>query len=161
MARLTWLDMGLVPAALFVCLSILICVKETGHGGFLQVLCLLTAKHRYTIYRDKYFYPSGIFSVPLFPSPTWRQRSILRRDGIALLRFVVATLFYLQYFVAVCTYSSTVTNFWHQFQLAFFLFELRHCNPTPYCGYVDWIGLAQDRDRWRTLMSAVMNFRVP
>ena len=28
------------------------------------------------------------------------------------------------------------------------------------CGYVDWIGLAQDRDRWRTLVSAVMNFRV-
>ena len=26
------------------------------------------------------------------------------------------------------------------------------------CGYVDWIGLAQDRDRWRTLVSAVMNF---
>ena len=22
------------------------------------------------------------------------------------------------------------------------------------CGYVDWIGLAQDRDRWRTLVSA-------
>jgi len=29
------------------------------------------------------------------------------------------------------------------------------------CGYMDWIGLAQDRDRWRTLMSAVMNLRVP
>ena len=29
------------------------------------------------------------------------------------------------------------------------------------CGYVDWIGLAQDRDRWRTLVSAVMNFWVP
>jgi len=26
------------------------------------------------------------------------------------------------------------------------------------CGYVDWIGLAQDRDRWRTLVSAVMTF---
>ena len=29
------------------------------------------------------------------------------------------------------------------------------------CGYIDWIGLAQDRDRWRTLVSAVMNLRVP
>ena len=26
--------------------------------------------------------------------------------------------------------------------------------------YKDWIGLAQDRDRWRTLVSAVMNLRV-
>jgi len=29
------------------------------------------------------------------------------------------------------------------------------------CGYVDCIGLAQDRDRWRTLVGAVMNFGVP
>ena len=29
------------------------------------------------------------------------------------------------------------------------------------CGYVDWIGLAQDMDSWRTLVSAVMNLRVP
>jgi len=29
------------------------------------------------------------------------------------------------------------------------------------CGYVDWIGLALDRDSWRTLVSAVMNLRVP
>jgi len=28
------------------------------------------------------------------------------------------------------------------------------------CGYMDWIGLAQDRDRWRTLVSVVMNLRV-
>jgi len=25
------------------------------------------------------------------------------------------------------------------------------------CGYMDWIGLAQDRDRWRMLVSVVMN----
>ena len=29
------------------------------------------------------------------------------------------------------------------------------------CGYVDWIGMAQDRDKWRKLVSAVMNLRVP
>jgi len=29
------------------------------------------------------------------------------------------------------------------------------------CGYMDWIGLAQGRDRWRTLVSTVMNLRVP
>jgi hypothetical protein len=26
---------------------------------------------------------------------------------------------------------------------------------------VNWIGLAQDRDKWRVVMSAVMNVRVP
>jgi hypothetical protein len=29
------------------------------------------------------------------------------------------------------------------------------------CGCEDWIGLAHDRDRWRALVSAAMNFRVP
>jgi hypothetical protein len=29
------------------------------------------------------------------------------------------------------------------------------------CGYMDWIGLAQDRDRWRPFVSAVMNLGVP
>ena len=28
------------------------------------------------------------------------------------------------------------------------------------CGCMDWIGLAQDRDRWRTVVSAVMNLPV-
>jgi len=28
-------------------------------------------------------------------------------------------------------------------------------------GYMDWIGLAQDRDGWRRLVSAVMNLRFP
>ena len=28
------------------------------------------------------------------------------------------------------------------------------------CVYMDWIGLAQDRESWRTLVSAVMNVRV-
>jgi len=28
------------------------------------------------------------------------------------------------------------------------------------CGYMDWIGLAQDRDRWWTLVSVVMNHGV-
>jgi len=29
------------------------------------------------------------------------------------------------------------------------------------CVYMNWIGLAQDRDRCRTLVSAVMNLRAP
>jgi len=50
---------------------------------------------------------------------------------------------------------------------------IKFCNPRVWvdnirmdlqevgCGYMDWIGLAQDSDRWRTLVSAVMNLRVP
>ena len=29
------------------------------------------------------------------------------------------------------------------------------------CGYVDWIGLALDKDGWRKLVNAAMNLRVP
>jgi len=29
------------------------------------------------------------------------------------------------------------------------------------CGYMEWIGLTQDRESWRTHLSAVMNIRVP
>jgi len=29
------------------------------------------------------------------------------------------------------------------------------------CGGIDWIDMAQDRDRWRALVNAAMNLRVP
>ena len=29
------------------------------------------------------------------------------------------------------------------------------------CGGMDWIDVAQNKDRWRTLVNAVMNIRVP
>jgi len=29
------------------------------------------------------------------------------------------------------------------------------------CGDMDWIEMAQDRDRWRALVDAVMNVQVP
>jgi hypothetical protein len=29
------------------------------------------------------------------------------------------------------------------------------------CGGMDWIKLAQDRDCWRALLTAVMNLRIP
>jgi hypothetical protein len=28
-------------------------------------------------------------------------------------------------------------------------------------GDVDWIGMAQDRDRWRAVLNSVLNLRVP
>jgi hypothetical protein len=29
------------------------------------------------------------------------------------------------------------------------------------CGIMDWINLAQDRDRWWTVLNSVMNLRIP
>jgi hypothetical protein len=29
------------------------------------------------------------------------------------------------------------------------------------CGGMDWIGLAEDKDRWRAIVTWIMNLRVP
>jgi hypothetical protein len=29
------------------------------------------------------------------------------------------------------------------------------------CGSMDWIDMAQDKDRWRAFVNAVMNLRIP
>ena len=39
--------------------------------------------------------------------------------------------------------------------------KIRYLDQEVGCGCVDWIGLAQDRDGWQTLLSAEMNLRVP
>jgi hypothetical protein len=41
------------------------------------------------------------------------------------------------------------------------VYNIRNDLQEVVCGYMDWIGLAQDRDRWWTLVSAVMNLGVP
>jgi len=35
------------------------------------------------------------------------------------------------------------------------------CTGQVRCGGLDWIELAEDRDRWWALVNAVMNIRVP
>jgi hypothetical protein len=45
------------------------------------------------------------------------------------------------------------------FRKAFLLFK-KDLRETGF-GDVDWIHLAQDRDRWRALVNTVMNLRVP
>ena len=81
----------------------------------------------------------------------------------------------------LCTFTKTFTNsnngsLWFEVRTGFWWGNLREGLGRPRrrwednirmdlrevgCGCVDWMELAQDRDRWRALVSAVMNLRVP
>ena len=39
--------------------------------------------------------------------------------------------------------------------------NIKRVIPEMGCGSMDWIDLPQDRDRWRAILKAVMNFHVP
>ena len=64
------------------------------------------------------------------------------------------------YMLCIYIYAHTHTHT-HIYIYIYIYIYIRMDLQEVGCGYVDWIGLAQDRDRWRTLVSAVMNLRVP
>jgi hypothetical protein len=41
------------------------------------------------------------------------------------------------------------------------IFQIRKGLQEVGCGVMDWIDMAQDRERWRALVNAVMNLRAP
>ena len=67
------------------------------------------------------------------------------------------------YVVYVCVYISIIYIYIHTLGRPRRRWEdnIRMDLQEVGLGYEDWIGLAQDRDRWRALVSAVRSLRVP
>jgi len=60
-----------------------------------------------------------------------------------------------------CLYRTKILYVRILFQFCVYIYIYKDDLQKLGCGSMDWIGLAQDRDRWRTLVSAVMNLQVP
>jgi hypothetical protein len=116
----------------------------------------------YCLSQLRYRFPPPIFMyVRVLFQPTWHtspwsvQRRSYREQGLALL-MTVATQCTASW--VVMQRSSTSKRLSSASDV---LLTIRMDHGEVEWGDVDWIGLAQDRDRWRALVNSVLNLRVP